>query len=292
MTKNNFVKYSAVALGNFDGMHIGHMAVLNRAKSFEKTGLTPVAVLFDEHSRKLIEGSAPPMLTLPQERDKIISKNGLKIVTLPFAEIKQLSPAEFVEEILIKQLHAAVVCCGFNYRFGKNAVGDAEMMNKLCRERGIDCCVVDEVDFEGQPVSSTEIRSLIENGQIEKANRILGRSFGFCSTVIDGDKRGRKLGFPTINQEIPSELVLPKFGVYETAVTVLGKKYKGITNIGKRPTVGTDKILGETHILDFSGNIYGETVDIRLKRFIRPEKKFSSFEELARQIEADKREVL
>lgn len=286
------LKFSAVALGNFDGMHIGHIAVLNRVKSFANMPLMPIAVLFDEHSRKLTEGSIPPMLTLPQERDRIISENGLKIVTLPFAEIKQLSPAEFVEEILIKQLHAAVVCCGFNYRFGKNAVGDAKMMEKLCREHGIECCVVDEVDFEGQPVSSTEIRSLIENGQIEKANRILGRSFGFCSTVIDGDKRGRRLGFPTINQEIPSGLVLPKFGVYETAVTVSGKEYKGITNIGKRPTVGTDRILAETHILDFSGDIYGETVDIRLKRFIRPEKKFSSFEELARQIEADKREVL
>lgn len=286
------LRFSAVALGNFDGMHIGHIAVLNRVKSFANMPLMPIAVLFDEHSRKLTEGSIPPMLTLPQERDRIISENGLKIVTLPFAEIKQLSPAEFVEEILIKQLHAAVVCCGFNYRFGKNAVGDAKMMEKLCREHGIECCVVDEVDFEGQPVSSTEIRSLIENGQIEKANRILGRSFGFCSTVIDGDKRGRRLGFPTINQEIPSGLVLPKFGVYETAVTVSGKEYKGITNIGKRPTVGTDRILAETHILDFSGDIYGEAVDIRLKRFIRPEKKFSSFEELARQIEADKREVL
>lgn len=286
------LRFSAVALGNFDGMHIGHIAVLNRVKSFANMPLMPIAVLFDEHSRKLTEGSIPPMLTLPQERDRIINENGLKIVTLPFAEIKQLSPAEFVEEILIKQLHAAVVCCGFNYRFGKNAVGDAKMMEKLCREHGIECCVVDEVDFEGQPVSSTEIRSLIENGQIEKANRILGRSFGFCSTVIDGDKRGRKLGFPTINQEIPSGLVLPKFGVYKTAVTVSGKEYKGITNIGKRPTVGTDRILAETHILDFSGDIYGETVDIRLKRFIRPEKKFSSFEELARQIEADKREVL
>lgn len=292
MADEKSMRSTAVALGNFDGMHIGHAAVLNAARSFASKGLTPVAVLFDEHSRKLTEGSVPPMLLLPEKRNKIIRENGLEIETLAFAEIKELSPEKFVEDVLIKKLNARVVCCGFNYRFGKNAVGDAETLNKLCRERGVECCVVDEVDFDGQPASSTEIRSLIESGQIEKANRILGREFGFCSAVIDGDKRGRLLGFPTINQELPKNFVLPKFGVYETSVTVLAKKYKGITNIGKRPTVGTDKILAETHILDFSDDIYGEAVDVRLKRFIRPEKKFSSLEELARQIDADKKEVL
>lgn len=292
MADEKSIRSTAVALGNFDGMHIGHAAVLNAARSFASKGLTPVAVLFDEHSRKLTEGNAPPMLLLPEERDKIIRENGLEIKTLVFAEIKELAPEKFVEEILIKQLNAAVVCCGFNYRFGKKAVGDAEMLNKLCCERGIECRVVDEVDFDGQPASSTEIRSLIESGQIEKANRILGREFGFCTAVIDGDKRGRSLGFPTINQELPKNFVLPKFGVYKVQVTVFGKKYTGITNIGKRPTVGTEKILSETHILDFSDDIYGQSVDIRLIKFIRAERKFSSFEELSRQIEADVREVL
>lgn len=120
---------------------------------------------------------------------------------------------------------------------------------------------------------------------------MLGRPFGFSSRVIDGDKRGRVLGFPTINQIIPEELAMPRFGVYQSVVTVKGEKFKGVTNVGKRPTVGTEKILSETHILDFDRDIYGENVDVRLIKFIRPEKKFSSFDELARQIKSDAKEV-
>ena len=163
-------------------------------------------------------------------------------------------------------------------------------MRKICDRLGIKCKIAGEVDVAGHAVSSTQIRSLIENGETEKANEMLGHKFGFSSPVIDGDKRGRRLGFPTINQELPQELVLPRFGVYRTDVTVGNKRYKGVTNIGKRPTVGTEKILSETYIIDFDESIYGESVDIRLIKFIRSERKFSSFDELARQIKTDAKE--
>ena len=291
MTDGNNANRTAVALGNFDGMHVGHMAVLEAAKSFESEGLLPVAVLFDEHSLKAITGKAPAMLMTVTERNRIINENGLRIETLVFNEIRDLSPSDFVEKILVGRLGAAAVCCGYNYRFGKDASGTAQTMREICGRLGLKCRVSGEVDVDRCAVSSTKIRGFIENGEIEKANKMLGRPFGFSSRVIDGDKRGRVLGFPTINQIIPEELAMPRFGVYQSVVTVNGEKYKGVTNVGRRPTVGTEKILSETHILDFDRDIYGENVDVRLIKFIRPEKKFSSFDELARQIKSDAKEV-
>ena len=164
-------------------------------------------------------------------------------------------------------------------------------MCEICGRLGLQCKVSGEVDVDCCAVSSTKIRGFIENGEIEKANKMLGRPFGFSARVIDGDKRGRVLGFPTINQIIPEELAMPKFGVYQSVVTVDGEKFKGVTNVGRRPTVGTEKILSETHILNFDRDIYGENVDVRLIKFIRPEKKFSSFDELACQIKSDAKEV-
>ena len=291
MTDGNNANRTAVALGNFDGMHVGHMAVLEAAKSFESEGLLPVAVLFDEHSLKAITGKAPAMLMTVTERNRIINENGLRIETLIFNEIRDLSPSDFVEKILVGRLGAAAVCCGYNYRFGKGASGTAQTMSEICGRLGLQCRVSGEVDVDRCAVSSTKIRGFIENGEIEKANKMLGRPFGFSSRVIDGDKRGRVLGFPTINQIIPEELAMPRFGVYQSVVTVNGEKFKGVTNVGRRPTVGTEKILSETHILDFDRDIYGENVDVRLIKFIRPEKKFSSFDELARQIKSDAKEV-
>lgn len=291
MTDGNNANRTAVALGNFDGMHVGHMAVLEAAKSFESEGLLPVAVLFDEHSLKAITGKAPAMLMTVTERNRIINENGLRIETLIFNEIRDLSPSDFVEKILVGRLGAAAVCCGYNYRFGKGASGTAQTMSEICGRLGLKCRVSGEVDVDRCAVSSTKIRGFIENGEIEKANKMLGRPFGFSSRVIDGDKRGRVLGFPTINQIIPEELAMPRFGVYQSVVTVKGEKFKGVTNVGRRPTVGTEKILSETHILDFDRDIYGENVDVRLIKFIRPEKKFSSFDELARQIKSDAKEV-
>ena len=231
------------------------------------------------------------MLMTVTERNRIINENGLRIETLVFNEIRDLSPSDFVEKILVGRLGAAAVCCGYNYRFGKGASGTAQMMSEICGRLGLKCRVSGEVDVDRCAVSSTKIRGFIENGEIEKANKMLGRPFGFSSRVIDGDKRGRVLGFPTINQIIPEELAMPRFGVYQSVVTVNGEKFKGVTNVGRRPTVGTEKILSETHILDFDRDIYGENVDVRLIKFIRPEKKFSSFDELARQIKSDAKEV-
>ena len=287
MTDEKLNNGSAVALGNFDGMHIGHLAVLEKATELGEGGLIPTVMLFDEHSLKAVLGEAPPRLMTDIERLVFLKKKGLEIRTVSFADIKNLTPEEFVDGVLINQLNARAVVCGFNYRFGKGAAGDASLLESLCEGRGIECIIADEVLADSIPVSSTAIRRKIEDGDIEEANRMLGRLFGFTATVIDGDKRGRTWGFPTVNQRLPEEMVVPCFGVYQSLVCVDGQEYTGVTNIGSRPTVGTDVVLSETHILDFSGDLYGRDVEVRLIRFIRPERKFGSFDELALQIRND-----
>ncbi len=287
MLNNDVTRTRAVALGNFDGIHTGHREIIKKTASFAECGLEPCVLLFFEHSVKALSGNIPPMLMSENERKAFFESNGFSVEYIDFNKIKNMSPEQFVTEILRDRLHASAVICGYNYRFGKNAQGNAQTMTELCRKYGIESVVVDEVDYDGVPVSSTQIRNLIENGEIEKANILLDRSFGFSATVIDGDKRGRTLGIRTANQRIPEHFVIPKFGVYESFVTIDGKHYKAITNIGRRPTVGTDIILSETHILNFSDDIYGKEIDVRLIRFIREEKKFSSFDELKRQMNED-----
>lgn len=277
----------AVALGNFDGLHPGHLAVLEETKKAAGSVLTPCVVLFREHSQKILSGAAPSMLMTSRERGELLSRLGFDADYLDFNEIKGLSEKEFVDIILKEQLNAKAVVCGFNYRFGRGASGTSETLARLCKESGLICRIVGEVSCNGKPVSSTAIRSAIENGEIEGANCMLGRKFGFTATVINGDKRGRTWGFPTVNQLLPDGLTVPKFGVYASCVTLDGRQYHGVTNIGKRPTVGTDIILSETHILDFNEDIYGKEVDVRLERFIRSEQKFNSFDELAAQIKTD-----
>lgn len=281
----------AVALGNFDGMHIGHTAVLDTALKAAENGMTPCTLLFSEHSEKALKGFAPPMLMTDSERCRIITEKGFQIEEINFGEICGFSPEKFVTDILRDKMNAGAVVCGYNYRFGKNAAGDSETLKALCAENGIECFIVDKISVDGLDVSSTAIRNLISDGRIELANRMLGRNFGFSASVVHGDSRGSEWGFPTANQRLPDGMIMPKFGVYASRITVDGETYSGITNIGKRPTVGTDIVLSETNIFDFNKDIYGKMADIRLVKFIRPEKKFSSFAELAEQIKADTAEA-
>lgn len=287
MTDKKLNNGCAVALGNFDGLHIGHLAVIDRTIALAGESMTATVMLFDEHSMKAVTGAAPPRLITEEERADIFKKNGIEPFVISFSRIKDFSPKEFVEKVLVSELDARIVVCGFNYRFGNKAKGDAKLLEEICIEKGIKCVIINEVVKDGMPVSSTAIRSAVECGDIEKANAMLGRSFGYCTEVINGDKRGRTWGFPTINQKLPEGFVVPKFGVYESIVTVEGQRYLGVTNIGLRPTVGTEKVLSETHILSFDGVLYGKKVDVRLIRFIRSEQKFSSFDELILQIESD-----
>ncbi len=276
-----------LALGNFDGIHRGHIKVLEKAKEVSKNNNLALAVmLFDEHPKALIEGKAPPMLMTAAAKDEILKKMGFQIIKAKFSEFRNMSAEEFVLKVYCK-LNIRAICCGFNYHYGKNGAGNVQSLQKSCKELGIKLFVCDEASFEGEPISSTRIRKEIENGNIEKANAMLGREFSYKLEVVSGDKRGRKLGFPTINQFFPKDFVSPKYGVYASKVKLGGSWYPSVTNIGIRPTVETDKPRSETCILDFSGDLYGQEIEVYLLEYVREERKCSSLKELSETINRD-----
>lgn len=274
---------TAIALGTFDGVHTGHLSVINAAVN---SGFKPIAVAFPEPPKGIISGKRE-ILTPPTEKKELLTAAGIsEVFYLDFQQIKDTPPKAFLE-FLVKEFNPAVISCGFNYRFGKNGGGDADFASRFCNtaaielKKAVPVCVGDKV------ISSTYIRELLLSGEISQANSFLSRPFGFSGMIIHGDERGRTIGFPTINQVYHQNRAKVRYGVYKTAVTVQGKQYSGITNIGERPTFKNGIISAETYINGFSGDIYGQLADIRLLDFIRDERKFTSLEELKRNIESD-----
>ena len=199
---------------------------------------------------------------------------------------------EFFEKILIEQLNAGGICCGWNYRFGKNNEGGCDELRALCEEYGVILEISDPVDFDGKPISSTRIRQAVESGNIALANTMLGREFRYKQVVVDGQHRGRLIGAPTINQRFDEGFVKPRKGVYASVTVVDGKEYPSVTNLGLRPSFENEDFRSETCSLGFSGNLYGTELEVKLTRLIRPEKKFTDPAALKAQIAADIRSVL
>ncbi|NLL63445.1 MAG: riboflavin biosynthesis protein RibF [Ruminococcaceae bacterium] len=279
---------SVVALGNFDGLHRGHMSVINETKKLaESLGAKPYALVFREHPSTILTGEPLPKIFDDETRNREFKKLGVTLCFLDFKRMKDLSPEEFFEKIIKRRMGAKGVCCGFNYTFGKGGVGTPELLKKLCSKNDIKFKMAAELDFEGEAISSSRIREAIENGEIERANIMLGRPFTFRQTVAYGDKRGSLIGSPTVNLPPCLDIVEPRHGVYLSSTTYNGKKFYAVTNIGVRPTIGDEKRGSETHILDFRGNLYGRPLEISLLSFIRPEKKFESIKELEEQIHDD-----
>lgn len=274
----------AIALGNFDGVHLAHRAVLEKAAAYDNS----ICLLFRRHPVEVLTGKAPGRLLTPAQTEQKILQCGIgQCVYLDFEQVRDMAPEQFFEEILIKQLGADVLCCGYNYTFGKQKTGDVTTLKALCAAHGVDLCVADEVDVEGEPVSSTAIRRYIRQGNIEKANAMLGYPFFYEGVIVEGKRLGKTLGFPTINQLFGAGMVKPKAGVYASTVTLRGNTYKGLTNIGDNPTIGTDGFRSETYIFDFEKEVYGESAKIRLHAFLREEKKFESVAALTAQVLGD-----
>lgn len=278
---------TAVALGTFDGLHKGHMSVINKAVAQKSNGLLPVILLFSDHPLKILTGASPKELFEGSIKEREIKKTQCTEYTVSFERIRNMSPEEFVSEILKNELNAGFVSCGFNFRFAKNGEGDTHVLSELCKKYGIDAQIADVVDLGTECISSTRIRTAIENGEIETANKMLGRKFSYNFEVVSGDHRGRNLGFPTINQFFPDTFVVPKYGVYASVARIGSKEYPAVTNIGIRPTIGNSKPRSETCILNFSGDLYGTNTEIALVSYLRPEVKFESLEKLSEQIKAD-----
>lgn len=266
---------TSVALGQFDGLHIGHKAVILAAR---QENLTTAVLTF---KRGTLKKGDDRFLTTDAQREAIFAQYGAELLCEPdFSEIRGLSAESFVEDILISRLGARHVVCGFNYRFGCGASGNAEILQKLCRDRNIDCTVVPDVEINGRSVSSTAIRRFLDEGDAENAALMLGRPFSYDFEVIGGKQLGRTLGTPTINQAFPEGFICPKFGVYASSAEVDGKEYCAVTNIGVKPTVGSDMPLSETWICDYSGDLYGQHIKVSLVKYLRPEQKFPSVEAL------------
>ena len=281
-------KGTAVALGYFDGIHIGHREVLDKALSVaEEKGLVPVVMLFDIHPRKLVSGNIPPMLTSEEDKREILTEMGFTVFDFDFHKGMNYSPNEFIEKILVETLNAKAVSCGFDYHYGKGGKGNADTMREELGKRNIEFFAASPVVLGEDIVSSTEIRKCISQGDIEKANAMLGECFSYDFEVVRGDGIGRTIGFPTINQFFPEDFVVPKYGVYASMAKIDGKTYPAVTNVGIRPTVAQDGMRSETCILDFSGDLYGKKVQVKLIKYLRDETKFPDIEALKRAIGKD-----
>ncbi len=271
-------KPCAVCLGTFDGLHAGHRAVLNAGIN---SGVVPVALLFDYSP-----SGAMALMSAEDKRAALYEMGFKKVSFLRFEDYKDMTFDEF-HKYLVSRYNIAEICCGYDYSYGKDRLGNTKTLAEFCRDKSIKLTVIPQVNTDGNRTSSTNIRGLIENGYVDEANRLMYKPFSFETEVIHGDKRGRTLGFPTINQAYPKNLCVAKFGVYDVFVVIDGKKYKGVSNIGIRPTYKTEEPMCETYIHEFSGDVYGKTVRIIINRFIRPEQKFASADELVAQIKKD-----
>ena len=275
----------AVALGLFDGVHIGHRAVL--AEVLDVEGLTPAVFTFSDE--QALPKNAARLQTLADRCD-LIEKIGVEDLFLAdFSAVCALSPAAFVKTILKEQLNARLVSCGENFRFGNGGTGDVSLLKTLCEAEGIRVVVADTVLCDGEPVSSTRIRAALSDGDILTANRLLGHPFSLTGTVEHGFGRGEAIGFPTANLALRDGFATPRRGVYLSAVEIDGNVYSALTNVGARPTFGQAAPLCETTIFDYSGDLYSKDLRVSLARFLREERAFSSEEELKTQIEQDKK---
>ena len=280
-------KPTSVALGYFDGVHRGHAAVIGEAVQCAKeNGYIPTVFTLLQSPRTILKGEKSKNIITLDEKLGILESMGVELVYLmDFAGIKDITAEEFVRDIIYGCFNARHTACGFNYHFGAGAKGHGFELGEMCGKYGISVFAKHRITMSGSPISSTRIRECIVNGDIPSANEMLGRLYGFRLPVIHGRQLGRKLSTPTLNQEFPEGLVLPLFGVYASSVNVDGKEYCGVTNIGIKPTVGSDRVLIETWMPDYSGSeLYGKTIDIRLLENIREERKFSDIDTLKEEI--------
>ena len=274
---------TAVALGTFDGVHLGHRAVIEKVVN---SPYKKVAVTFLLPPKSVLDKSTG-VITSAHGKKELLKNCGIEQVEfLDFNACRDMAPLEFLND-LKKKYNCALISCGFNYRFGKDGAGDTALLADFCQKNGIELFVAEPVCENGTVVSSSLIREELKNGRVEAVERLCGYNFGFSAEIIHGDARWRTIGFPTVNKMYPSELIKVKFGVYKSRITVGGQEYNGITNIGVRPTFKTDYVSAETHIIGFSGDVYGQLADLRLVKFIREEKKFHSLDELKQAINND-----
>lgn len=276
---------SIYALGFFDGVHLGHQALLRECcKLARELNRKPCAITFDRHPMAAFVADPPPLISTVADRQTLLRRYGMEdIFCLPVTKDVMSTPwQDFLNQLIEKGASGFV--CGDDFRFGNKGEGNAEKLQAFCRERGFPCVIVPEQLFDGKRISSTHIRTLLEQGDMETAVKFLGHPYILTGTVQKGATLGRTLGTPTANLTFSSEQVVPKFGVYACKISTDQGEFLAVTNIGTRPTVQGQGITVEPWILDFSGDLYGKTVELAFYRFLRPEQKFESLEALRAEI--------
>jgi riboflavin kinase / FMN adenylyltransferase len=285
-----------VALGNFDGVHLGHQVVVRRAVGEARAqGLRAVAATFDPHPRAVLRpGSEPKLLTVLEVREELLLGCGVdEVRVIRFdLELSKKSPRDFVREVLVGELGAGVVVVGENFRFGYKAAGDVGDLERHMREAGgeayaVPTYVLGEAAGPGEAINSTGIRALLHDGEAREAARLLGRPYSLRGVVVDGDRRGRALGFPTANVLPDAAALVPGRGVYAGHVRVGEERYGACTNVGVAPTFERRESRIEAYLLGYEGDLYGEVVDATFEERLRPEKRFSGVDELKEQIARD-----
>lgn len=284
---------TVLCLGNFDGVHRGHQALIRAARELRDERF-PQATLgvfcFAGLSSDFLSSDPPGHLTSEEERLTRFAEAGAELAVIAdFPLLRDLEPEEFARRILMADCHCVAAACGFNHRFGKFGKGTPDLLRRLL---GGNLLVQDAVTEGGEPISSTRIRRLLASGRPDAAADLMGHPYLLTAPVVHGAQLGRTLGFPTVNQRFAPMALIPCAGVYQTLCTVDGAAYAGVSDIGTRPTVdGAHEVRCETHLLDFSGDLYGKAVQTAFLRYLRAEQKFSSVEDLRRQVERDRESV-
>ena len=290
-----------IALGFFDGVHMGHGALLRRVKEeADRLGAVPAAFTFDRSPAAAITGRAVPLLSTLEDRTALM--NGLygiqELVVAPFRTMQHMDWEDFIQSYLVGELGVVHVVAGHDFHFGYMGEGNPERLRAKCQALGVGCDIIPKVELDGVTISSTYIRTLIAQGEMERAVEFLGHPYRLTRQVTHGKRLGSRLGFPTVNLRIPEGVIIPAFGVYATHVWVLPDypdhqpcipgegPCMAVTNVGVRPTVEDgDQVTVESFLLDFNGDLYGRTVRVEFYKYLRPERKFPSVEALAEEIQ-------
>lgn len=275
------------ALGFFDGVHIGHAALLTTCREVAREGRYDSGVVtFSTHPDTLVMGQMPRLLNTPEDRERLLRQRHQmdSVVTLPFDRKMRDMPWKDFLELLRRDYDAAGFVCGADFRFGAGGAGNAGLLAIYCRAESIPWAVVPEQTLDGIRISSTHIRGLIENGEMSTAVKFLGHPHILTGQVIHGRHLGSTLGIPTANLHLPQSLAVPKFGVYACQCVIDGKVYPAVTNVGTRPTVNGQNVTVEPWILDYEGDLYGREITLEFYRFLRPERKFPDLQSLKAEI--------
>lgn len=284
---------TAVAIGNFDGLHLGHQKLLGMLSDIAKEHkLLSVAYTFSSHPINVLKGeNTLKLIANNQQKEKYIADCKVDALFFEdFSQVKDLSAKDFIKNILVEKFNMKIAVVGQHNHYGKDSEGDVKLLREMGQKYGFEVYMIKPLYIDDNLlVSSSNIRKYLKDGNIKMANKLLGRPYTISNVIVKDKGLGKTMGFPTANMIPNSHLLLPPYGVYASTITIDSKSYISITNIGVNPTFHEDKVRIETHIIDFSGDLYGKTLDIELLYKIRDDVAFSSTDELKNQLEEDKK---